>query len=186
MKRGPANVARLRALGQAESDHDGLARKKRGNIYRLSALSYEWSGTASPPDLLPVGPTAEILSRRVLAKLVSAGIRGLGDLPAYVRLPDGSSADYALLIVTHEVSSICFGRSERPPGRPAILGEPRIQGLDSGVADAFVLPYESGLHNVIVSSRFVEIASYCGISNAVFTPVEELSVAIPDPDQLLC
>lgn len=179
-------MARLRALGPAESDHDGLARKKRGNIYRLAALHYEWSGTSFPPDLLPVGPTSEILSRRALGKLVSAGIRGLGDLPAFVRLADGNSAEYTLLVVTHEVASICFSRSERPPGSPALLSEPRLQGLDSGLADAFVLPYESGLHNVIVSARFVEIARYCGLSNAVFAPVEELSVAIPDPDQLLC
>lgn len=184
-----AQYSRVRALGPAEHDPDGLARKRRGQFGGERALHYEWAGTAAPPDLVPVSKGADLISRRMLDRMVSAGIRGLGDLPVGLKLPDSSVADYALLVVKREVESICFRRSDHTVNselRMYALRDPVIRGLDGDVSDAYILPYDLGLHSVIVSTRFMEIAERARLTNIEFIELRDLEVILPDPDQVLC
>ena len=181
--------SRVKGLGPSEKDPDGLARKKRGHFGGVRVLHFEWTGTASPPDLLPVSRGAELISRRMLDRLIRAGIRGLGELSVALKLPDSTVADYSLLVVSREVDSICFRRSEHSVG-PATklyaLRDPVITGLNAESSDAYVLPYDLAMHSVIVSTRFMEIAQRSDMSNVEFIPVGKLEVMLPDPDQVLC
>lgn len=189
LKARTALQSRTRGLGPVEKDPDALARKKRGHFSGVKVLHFEWTGTAAPPDLVPVSHRAELISRRMLDRLARAGIRGLGDLPVGVKLPDSSIADYSLLVVLREVESICFRRSEHSVGpntKLYALREPVISGLDPDVSDAYVLPYELGMHSVIVSSRFMEIAQRAEMTNVDFIPIDQLEAMLPDPDQVLC
>lgn len=182
-------LSRTRALGAAEKDLDALARKKRGHFAGVQVLRFEWTGTADPPDLLPIARGAELVSRRMLDRLIRAGIRGLGELPAGVKLPDSTVADYSLLVAHHEVESICFRRSAHsvgPDTKLYALREPVITGLNAEASDIYLLPYELGMHSVIVSTRFMELAQRADMSNAEFVPVAQLEVLLPDPDQVLC
>lgn len=176
--------SRLRWHG--DSDPEKMAKRRRGKLVDPGGLMASWNGTSAPPDCLAGGPAVTLLSRRVFDRFAVAGLRGLGRLSVGLALPDGSTASYYFLSVLNEVSDICFQSSSRHEGRLFVLRQPVIQGLDVRVADAFILPGPLGMHNVIVSSRFFEIAEHLQMSNASFRPLESLEVILPDPDQVLC
>lgn len=180
------STIRIRWMGKTEIDFDGMAKRRRGHGADLHGLRFEWTGTSNPPDFMATGPHVALMSQRAHDRFSHAGIKGLGYLPVTVALPDGSVIDYSLLIVPNEVDSICFRSSDRHDGRMFVLRDPVIQGLNVHQSDVFILPYDLGMQNIIVSSRFLEVAEYARVTNATFRPVKQLAVLLPDPESVLC